>query len=506
MRRHHVAVAVLAAVYLVYLGAVVWRGSTVFGGERYFSLGDDAMISMRYARNFAAGHGLVWNAGEPPVEGYTNLLWVLMMTLVHAFPLPTSKTSLPVEALNVSLLLANLFVIRRVAADLGAGPAASAGAALLTALYYPLTAWSMSGAELALLVPALGVAVVAALRGLSAGRFSSAPYWILGAAMLVRFDVAAVYVGLLAAMTIADPENRARHLKYGIGVLALFAGAQTVFRLSYYGEWLPNTYYLKMTGYPILWRVAWGVRGLAGFVWHHLLLVLTLAAIGTYQTRSRGMIVATVVAAQFAYAAYIGPSDNRFTTLVVPLVFALAAVGAETMAHAISCRVAARGRAVWLPAILATAAVWTFSPEMFVFRALPASVLERVKTVDELTTANARVAVARAGTIPYFLDRPAIDLLGKNDYRLARAAVHPSFRSFGDGFVAGHMKWDYAYSIGTLAPDVVADLWRYPDEAAPYLKDYQPLLVGDDILYLRRASPRIHWDRLPSAQASGAQP
>ncbi len=35
---------------------------------------DDAFISYRYARNLADGFGLVWNLGEAPVEGFTNLL------------------------------------------------------------------------------------------------------------------------------------------------------------------------------------------------------------------------------------------------------------------------------------------------------------------------------------------------------------------------------------------------------------------------------------------------
>ena len=37
---------------------------------------DDAFISFRYAENWIAGHGLVFNVGER-VEGYTNLLWTL---------------------------------------------------------------------------------------------------------------------------------------------------------------------------------------------------------------------------------------------------------------------------------------------------------------------------------------------------------------------------------------------------------------------------------------------
>lgn len=39
---------------------------------------DDGWISFRIARNFLAGEGLVYNAGLPPVEGMTNLLWTLM--------------------------------------------------------------------------------------------------------------------------------------------------------------------------------------------------------------------------------------------------------------------------------------------------------------------------------------------------------------------------------------------------------------------------------------------
>jgi hypothetical protein len=41
---------------------------------------DDAYISFRYAANFLAGKGLVYNAGEH-VEGYTNFLWVLIIAL-----------------------------------------------------------------------------------------------------------------------------------------------------------------------------------------------------------------------------------------------------------------------------------------------------------------------------------------------------------------------------------------------------------------------------------------
>ena len=40
---------------------------------------DDAYTSLRYAKNFSEGKGLVFNEGEK-VEGYTNFLWVMMIS------------------------------------------------------------------------------------------------------------------------------------------------------------------------------------------------------------------------------------------------------------------------------------------------------------------------------------------------------------------------------------------------------------------------------------------
>jgi hypothetical protein len=55
---------------------------------------DDAGISFVYARNLASGHGLVSQPGLPPVEGFSNPLWVFMMApfyavgLFHPFIIP----------------------------------------------------------------------------------------------------------------------------------------------------------------------------------------------------------------------------------------------------------------------------------------------------------------------------------------------------------------------------------------------------------------------------------
>ena len=49
-------------------------------------------------------------------------------------------------------------------------------------------------------------------------------------------------------------------------VLLAFPLGQTGFRLAYYGEWLPNTYYLKVAGIPLKYRIPTGLWHVKGFL------------------------------------------------------------------------------------------------------------------------------------------------------------------------------------------------------------------------------------------------
>src|SRR5215203_1855927 len=123
------SIAGMAALLALWLPVVFMRQSENIGGVRYWWLVDDAMISMRYARNLAEGSGPVWNVGER-VEGYTNLLWTLFMALVHLAPLPDSKTSLVVLLANVAIGAATVPLIVRLVRLL------DGGTSNLTNLYY----------------------------------------------------------------------------------------------------------------------------------------------------------------------------------------------------------------------------------------------------------------------------------------------------------------------------------------------------------------------------------
>ncbi len=69
---------------LIFLSSIfILRAVDFSGGEMLYTLNDDAMVSMRYAQHLSQGYGFVFNVGEPAVEGFSNLLWMLYMALLH---------------------------------------------------------------------------------------------------------------------------------------------------------------------------------------------------------------------------------------------------------------------------------------------------------------------------------------------------------------------------------------------------------------------------------------
>ena len=140
--RIYVVLAALAF-YLLF----VFRTSFVVDGRRYFVLFEDAMISMRYARNFADGHGFAWNAGEPPIEGFTNFLWTLWMSLAHKIGMSESKISLFIMLSGVALMLGNGLVASQIAARISKAPWVPVLVLAAVLFDYPLVFWTLRGME-----------------------------------------------------------------------------------------------------------------------------------------------------------------------------------------------------------------------------------------------------------------------------------------------------------------------------------------------------------------------
>jgi len=120
-------------------------------------------------------------------------------------------------------------------------------------------------------------------------------------------------------------------------------------------------------------------------------------------------------------------------------------------------------------------------------------------SLRKVTTENAVIAVVTAGNIPYFSERTCVDLLGKNDPVIAHGPARINSSLFQPGnFRPGHNKWNYAYSIGELQPDIVAQIWEgTEEEAAPYLINYQLYVIDGIPYYFLKDSKNVLWDQIP---------
>ena len=126
----------LAAILAVFLAVCAAMGP--FHPDRSF-------VAYRYAENLANGHGLAFNPGDAPGEGYGSALWVVLCAALHRAGL-----SLPTAAPLLSLLFGALTLIVLWLALRRSGCTGALVATGLAATTGPLAVAAMSGEGVAL--------------------------------------------------------------------------------------------------------------------------------------------------------------------------------------------------------------------------------------------------------------------------------------------------------------------------------------------------------------------
>lgn len=440
-------------VLLALCSAILVARSAAFD---FFS--DDAFITLRYVTNLLAGHGLVFNPGER-VEGYTNLLHLLLIAGLAALrfdPVLVSRAIGLVAALAllalVGLCTARLVPDRR---WLWGGLAA---APLALNPYYAM--WSLSGLETTL----FALLVLAALCAL----FAAAPperrfLWasvLAAAAALTRPEGVAIYPLLCtvhATSAEKPPAAQLRGMIPGIALWVSIVGASELWRYSYYGEWLPNTFYAKsgFTGN----HVARGMRYLTLFsrnLWVAPAAVLAAAGIilGGRPGRSFGALTGLLLAVVVALGGDGLPAYRFMVPILAPL-FALSALGAAALFQRARSRAPGAALALVsltvLPLILTA---WHAREDLYYqlyrghLQEVPRWSLVGAR-LRALLPAGTKLALVPIGAVGFYSNLPIIDIAGLTDRHIARV----SRPDLGSGW-AGHEKTDGSYVLDR-APDLL---------------------------------------------------
>jgi arabinofuranosyltransferase len=311
------------ALALVVAGLVVCLALLVLHIRIYWFLTDDAFISFRYAHNLRNGAGLVFNPGFERVEGYTNFLWVLLLSGIDwltGWPPPDVSNWI---SAGLALVLWGVVVAfcwqrgsSRGAAWLVLAPA------LWLAANRSFAVWSTGGLETKLFELLVVTAILTNIRDMETGRRDwTAPAVLLAFASWTRPDGVLIAASQFAARGLHEcwRERRIpRGAVRGMLVFGAIVGAQFAFRKAYYDDWLPNTYYAKLGGESwwdmgFLYLLTFALEYVA-LIWLPVVLIGALGAVRGRGSAALWLIGATIVP-HALYVAYCGGDHFEYRPL-----------------------------------------------------------------------------------------------------------------------------------------------------------------------------------------------
>ena len=437
------------------LGRLVLVGLILFFGLLVWWLtlfpNDDAAISWRYARNLIDGHGLVYNASER-VEGYSNFAWTLATAFGLLFIAPDAILYWTIFLSIVCGAGALLVLYRHTRRELG-----EQWWLLPTALLASCTAmayWGASGLE-SVAVVFIQTGVWAMTCRVEKENDRTALLWLLAAlvaSILIRAD--GFLIPLLAVVYLAV-KGRFRQAKYCFAVVLLTIGIYFSWRHAYYGWWLPNTAYAKVTGLlsdrlANAWGMFTGILMSTGiFIPIAALLAETLrSGMTAIKEKSLKPIPFHVVVflAWMGYYFYVGGDIyyERFLLLLFPLGFFTLARLLKDISGGV-----AKDRFV-LVAVGITLLILSFAP-VGRYQFMKACSWNKWDETGKFIAAEypgAKIAVDAAGLIAYNNpDSFVIDIYGLND-------EHIGHLPYKGEFLIGHCKSDPPYVLAKK-PDLI---------------------------------------------------
>lgn len=209
---------------------------------------EDAAILMRYADNFAAGYGIVWNQGEKPVDGATDFLFMVLTG--------------GLQKLSGSEIVAVVYVVNIVSH-------------VIALFFVFLVLWRILSAPLIFSLLTVGYLMLGPGTALISAQFGTPFFtmlisvqWFVALKIIIRgapskyeplaFGILSLLIGLTRPEGVFLSLFLLGVLIYNVGlrpaekiiklyllIMILFGGSYFVWRWNYFGYPLPNPYYKK---------------------------------------------------------------------------------------------------------------------------------------------------------------------------------------------------------------------------------------------------------------------
>ncbi len=504
---------------------------------------DDAFISFRYIKNFVEGNGLVFNIGER-VEGYTNLLWVLILSGLLSVNIGIENAS---QVLSVLFGVVVLFATYKLSESMRIDDSAEVKKErksdknitegyfdLIPPIMLVVTAsfifWSVSGMESTMFISfcLIGIYFYARTNGKDAFDYKYPLFFLL--ATLTRPE-GIYFFGLviLHKLFYSFFNNKESFLKdffslnsiktylvYIIPVAIYFA-----VRYSYYGYLFPNTYYAK-TGFSSAYLNA-GIDYLTNFLSSYMLygamLILPLLLLKRKEFRFEVTLFYLIIFAFLAYVVSVGGDvlkQNRFFLPILPLIYILFAKFLTSKYLSMKMK---SGQGIAFSVVASIVAIVCFYYYSSQKDKLVSDIASENGLVDKMKVTGTwfgnkqkelgrpmTLAATTIGAVSYFAGSQVnvIDLLGLTDKEIAHNPkiikeiseneIGWKERNYNADYVMSRDP-DYIYFSTGVKPSAYAE--RALFTTAEFNKYYSPYYIADnstgfmDVVYKRKSEEEV---------------
>ncbi len=212
---------------------------------------DDAFITLRYAQNFINGNGITWNYGEY-VEGYTNFFYLLLISLLGLLDVNLILAARIVSFIAYLLIIiATIFYFLVFRKSGRTEPSLAVIPIIFIITAFPLMIWVLGGLEgpLLALFCTLGIWIFfESIEDPRRAKYISISGVCFALACMTRLD-AALFAGIsIIFLLISKRDDRMKTLLFFILPLLIILTPYMVWKINYYGNILPNTFYVRVVG------------------------------------------------------------------------------------------------------------------------------------------------------------------------------------------------------------------------------------------------------------------
>lgn len=403
---------------------------------------DDAYITYRFAQHWSQSLGPVFNRQQLPVEGYSSLLWLLLLTLL--------------AKIGASLPLASQI----------AGSFCALGTILVTSLHdFPKRIHWLAVFSLVLCFPwcyhmvnGLETALFCLLLTLM--TLTSFSPLLLAVLLPLTRPEGFVLVLVWALVQQWTQRRILRPVLLQVLLAGLVTLAQILARRLYYHDWIANSARAKMLPLGLAWPH--GLLDLARFTLAVSGLGLAIVLIAVFLWRRRGQLEQKPAVARALFLLLAFPilatsgGDSfplwRFFVPLTPILFSLTDTAftsvltqlkmpqrTQQVAHILG--IIAFASLLMLPWNLLLPMVQLEGQWVQRWRAIA---LELAKVLPNST----KIAAAPIGALGYYTDFEVVDLVGLTDRHIAQLPADTTY------FYPGHQRHDGPYAL-SLQPDLI---------------------------------------------------